>query len=83
MLFLVIFGGACKLGQYATDRQDVDNFKMVENSKTTQLTIIVSFAKLDVIVESKNRNNFLISSRPKIVVEQFDGAGRGANSQSL
>ena len=42
--------------------QHVDNFETVRNSKTTQLTTIVPFTKVDVIIESKKGNNFLMNN---------------------
>ena len=43
-------------------KKDAFNFKTVRNSKTTQLTIIVPFTKLDLISKSKNGNNFLMNN---------------------
>ena len=47
--------------------QDADKFKTARNSKTTQLTMIVPFTELDVIVESKKVNNFLMNNHTEKV----------------
>ena len=50
-----------------TNGQDADKFETTRNSKKTQLTIIVPFMKLDVIIKSKKGSNYLINNNHKNV----------------
>ena len=37
----------------------MDAFEIAKNNSKTQFTVIVSFIKLDIIIESKNRKNYI------------------------
>ena len=51
-----------------TDGQGACNFRTVKKIKTTQLTIVIPFKKLDVIVESKKGNNSLMNNNNKMSI---------------
>ena len=66
-----------------TDGKDVNNFKTVRNSKIRQLTVTVSFTKLDIIVKSKKGNDYLMNNQQEYMYWYLESKSCGIMAKNI